>query len=85
MLYISLFREMPPWHPIVKNRWRSLQVPSLNKTTYQHAYTPPIILPNKNKKKSMDQCIYLTEDDKKVEVDKTRDRYELYQFIFVGK
>ncbi|GFX72635.1 uncharacterized protein TNCV_4062311 [Trichonephila clavipes] len=36
------FKEMPPWHPILKDRWKMPDVPSFKKSTYQTDYTPPI-------------------------------------------
>ncbi|GBN33960.1 hypothetical protein AVEN_64415-1 [Araneus ventricosus] len=35
-------KEMPPWHPILKDRWKSLDVPSFNKSTYQSDFTPQV-------------------------------------------
>ncbi|XP_071034058.1 uncharacterized protein [Parasteatoda tepidariorum] len=34
-------KELPPWHPLLSDRWKSLQVPSIKKSTYQNDFYPP--------------------------------------------
>ncbi|KAF8766943.1 hypothetical protein HNY73_019958 [Argiope bruennichi] len=36
-------KEMPPWHPILKDRWKAIDVPSFNKSTYQSDFTPQVV------------------------------------------
>ncbi|GFR12365.1 uncharacterized protein TNCT_580821 [Trichonephila clavata] len=64
------FKEMPPWHPILKDRWKMPDVPSLKKSTYQTDYTPPIGILKDRKpvylapKKKVDRCQELAENFK---------------------
>ncbi|GFS40042.1 uncharacterized protein TNIN_371851 [Trichonephila inaurata madagascariensis] len=64
------FKEMPPWHPILKDRWKMPDVPSFKKSTYQTDYTPPIGVLRDRKpvylapKKKVDRCQELSENFK---------------------
>ncbi|XP_035207834.1 uncharacterized protein LOC118182557 isoform X2 [Stegodyphus dumicola] len=61
-------REIPPWHPLIKDRWFLLDVPSINKSIYQSDFTPQVAVKEQRKpvylapnKEQSDPCQELTE------------------------
>ncbi|GIY38282.1 uncharacterized protein CDAR_107181 [Caerostris darwini] len=72
------FRDLPPWHPILKDRWKLSDVPSLNKSVYQNDFSPQIALQGPR------DPVYLAPKEKKDRCQELSESFKTWKHTTVG-